>query len=207
MQKNHTFYFISYPAGAGGAHLANVISLEPTFSPKNSHLSKEEFLNYLNFFYSSENNNQHIDNHKIVNDKSWKEELPSIIDKFSNSVHLGHAASFHWANMKIFKNKKYICLTFNTEESLKLLRDREFKIFKTDTLKNRYYLEELRFFYSSVTHEINIQEKNVLKIEISELCVPDIKNVLIKINEKFNLSIPYDLGQKYHWYWYNKNFQ
>ena len=87
------------------------------------------------------------------------------------------------------------------------MRDREFKIFKTDTLKNRYYLEELRFFYSSVTHDINIQEKNVLKIEISELCVPDIKNVLIKINEKFNLSIPYDLGQKYHWYWYNKNFQ
>ena len=88
MQKNHTFYFISYPLGAGGAHLANVISLEPTFSPKNSHLDKVEFLNYLNFFYSSENNNQHIDNHKIVNDKSWKEELPSIIDKFSNSVHL-----------------------------------------------------------------------------------------------------------------------
>ena len=82
--KNHTFYFIKYPPGAGGAHLANLIALDATFASKNSELDKEQFNEYLHAFYKKQQagdatlKNKHIDGHCIISSPLWLEQLKTL---------------------------------------------------------------------------------------------------------------------------------
>ena len=211
--KNHNFYFIKYPPGAGGAHLANLISLDTTFTSKNPELTKQDFIDNLYAFYKKQPvdtilKNKHIDAHCIISSPIWIEQLKRLDYNFNNSIHLGHAACFLIRSKFIEKiNRKYITLTFNSEKSLTLLKSREAKTLNTTTLENEYYCHELRYFYSTILNESSVfSTEHILNFEIDEIYVKDIVPIITFINQKFNLNIPLNQAQELHNYWYNKNF-
>jgi hypothetical protein len=208
----HTFYFVRYPLGGGGAHLVNLISLSTLISKPVDNVSANTYFAYLkDTIYNNNKKNAHGYWQFIISDQEkWKTALKKIDYTLHGSVYAGHAASFFWANdiLKCLKNKKYISLTFNTESSEKLLLDREYRLFCSQTLKNSYYKNEIKYFYNqefiSENHWCN--DDINLNIEISALFSDNVIPVISSINQKYNIKIPEDQAQELHSLWI-KNIQ
>jgi len=209
MNKNdHTFYFLRYPIGAGGAHLSNLISLDPSFAPKEPRMLKDEYIGYLiNLYHSLEHTGHtaHTDANHTINDQQWPKYIEKLDYSFANSIHQGHSASFDWVApiLQTLKNKKYISLTINDQTSVDIVRAREKKIFNTDALAAEYYRAELQHYYGrwfiSDNPEIVNDDINLL-IEVSDLYY-NFSMVLETINKKFNLNIPVNLANTFHNKW------
>lgn len=203
--SDHTFYFVRFPIGGGGVHLANIVSLDPNCAPRFS-ASKADYVEYLSGHYQKSTKNSHLPrDHAMVNDAEWQQYFDSIDPSYSASVHTGHAASFDWAQQRLDQliNKRYLLLTFNTARSREILITRERELFGTETLVNRYYREELCSMYNSYFSSPNGIDDDVnLPIEIEQLFQPNIHKIVDAINLKYNLSIPGDLAQHLHTMWY-----
>ena len=208
-KHEHNYYFIRYPLASGGSHLSNLISLDATFAPRVLDMSKEEYISYLTDVYNSSGPLAHLTKNHIISDNYWGEYIEKLDYSYSNSVHLGHAASFRWAshNLSTLKNKIFISITVNDKESIELLRNRERKIFKTDTFQNEYYQAELKCFYTewfkSDNPEVVDDDINLI-VELAEFYY-DVGNILDRINTKFNLSIPRHTAIDLHSIWLLKN--
>ena len=198
--STHTFYFVRYPLGAGGTHLSNLISLSPTIQPR---LSDDRYFEALCKEYTKNKTTVHLLNHYIISDPKWKTDLNKIDYNYAGSVWPGHAASFVWAKdtLDTLPNKKYVLLTFNTSASRNIIKQREQKLFSTNTLDNRYYTEELRCFYNAW---FNSNDDDNLVIETEDLFLKDISEVLNKLNQKYNLCIPFAEAQELHTLWLSR---
>jgi len=223
INNNHTYFFIKYPMCSGGAHLANLISLDNNFVPKDQSSGKNDFIENLEKFYTKlqpydwKNDvsllDKHIDNHFLIGDDRWETLLTDINNKFSNykkSVHIGHNIEFFSRKDIISRiiNKKYILINLETKQDIEMLMKREKKMFRTFSLVNEYHKIEASYYYDNLLHENNeIEECDVLRIPIHTLFSHNILPVLDKINQQFDCNIPIDLASKIHETWYNKNFE
>ena len=206
---NHTYYFIRYPLAAGGTHLSNLISLDASFAPKVNGMSKDDYISYLIDFYNLPSPIAHLTSQHIISDAVWVDYIEELDYSFTNSVHSGHAASFDWTNqiLTTLTNKIFISVTVNEEESINILRNRERKIFDSDTFQNDYSRSELQHFYTQwfKSDNPNVVDDDInLTVELVELH-QNISTVLERINNKFNLSIPIDLAVTLHKKWLSKN--
>lgn len=206
LHSSHTYYFIRYPLGAGGSHLSNILSLDPTFCPKIPGKSKQD--NYKNLVnaYTNQLINSHLDNHLIINDSAWDSILENLDIDYPNSVHLAHAASIDWRAQYLeqIENKKFILLKFTTERSTDFVRARESNLFGTDTLANPYYREEIRNLYSKwILVPGKIDDDINFEIEIEDLLQNSIHDCVESLNKKFKLSIPTVESQNLHTLWIN----
>lgn len=204
--KQHNFYFVRYPLGGAGVHIANIISLSPTCAPRFS-IDKDSYLDYLIKHYADSRENAHLPkDHAMVNDPEWVEHVQSLDYNFSNSVHTGHGASFFWAKDQLqqLTNKKYVLIAFANQESKNILRERELRLFNTDTLANKYYCEELAMIYNTYFSEPgNIDDDINLVFEVADIFKSDIDLVVNKLNTKYQLDIPQAQAQQLHTLWYN----
>ena len=204
------FYFVRQPLGGGGHHLANLMSLDATISPRSPEIkSKQEWIALLINHYNNADIHTHFNNNQdslSVSDPDWRFEIERL-DQNLNSVHVGHAANFDWAEHALdqLPNKRYILLTFNTLESRNIVKQREKAIFDTETLKNEYYVEELCHMYNRWFKDATVCDDDInCPIEIQDLFVEDIGSVIDKINQHFDLSIPLDQAQDLHKLWFAK---
>ena len=211
IDQNHTFYFIKYPLGGGGVHLANLISLSDICNNFFQTESKNNYFAYLEGVYTdSYKKHVHSDQQHIISDvDKWKQRLLTLDYTIPNSVHLGHAASFDWANnvLKLLENKRYINIVFTTQNSVNLLRSRERSIFGTDTLANMFYQKELEHFYNKQfesTNNKDYHDEINFTIEFEDLCKAEIQNVIKGINEKYNLQVPLEKASYLHNLWLDK---
>lgn len=201
------FYFIRHPLGGGGHHLANLLSLDATISPCLPAIeSKQEWITLLFNHYKNIDVHTHFvdsENSLIVSDAGWKSYIDSLADDVS-SVHTGHAANFDWAKdvLDQLANKRYILLTFNSEQSRNIVKQREKTIFDTETLKNSYYIEELCHIYNRWFKDDVLCDDDInCAIEIQDLFVENIHPVINRINQHFGLNIPLDQAQVLHSLW------
>lgn len=212
LSKNHTYYFVRYPVGGAGAHLSNLITLDPTFSPKILDKNKDDYINFLFKEYSlpwTDHKNAHLSaGHLIISNPQWHNFLEKInYTMYSNSVHLTHAAGIYWQNIKLqtLQNKKFILIKFSTKRSLEIVKQREKLLFNTDTFTNIYYTEEIRHFYNQwIEVPGEIADDLNLEIEVEELFCTNITNIINKINNKFDLNIPLKESQSLHKLWFDK---
>jgi len=207
--NEHIFYFVRYPLGGGGTHLSNLISLSENINKKIENVSATDYFLYLKDIYTNNEKHLHDDQQFIISDiDQWKSKLLKTNYKLSGSVYTGHAASFTWAKSIIdhLRIKKYISITFDSEESEKILSDREYKLFDTHTLRNSYYKEEMRFFYNQefISDSILCNDDINLKFEITDIFSKNISPVIKKINQKYNIGIPEDQAQALHNLWIKK---
>ena len=200
----HNFYFIRYPLGAGGVHLGHLVSLSDQIAPHGT-LSKDRYFEFLYSEYKQKKTTVHLLDQCIISDPQWLDNL-SLWYNYSGSVHTGHSASFEWAINKLnhFKNKKYILLQFNSAESRRILSQRELRIFKTNTLANSYYANEICHWYNTWFIEPDIISDDInLPMELSCVFDNDITPMIEKINIKYQLDIPLDRAQELHDIWIN----
>ena len=119
-------------------------------------------------------------------------------------MHLGHAASFDWASELLdpLAHKRYILMQFNSQESREFIRERERKIFGSDTLANSYYAAELAHFYNVWFSESDACDDDInFAFECHRMTSSDIRPLVAEINSKFQLNIPIDQAQKLHNLW------
>jgi hypothetical protein len=208
-KNNHTYYFIRYAPAAGGSHLANLLSLDPTFAARDYTLSKDDYVNFLKDYYSRTvgvNLNVHIKKiHGLIHEAIWLEYIKNLDYSFANSVSLGHAASFDWSidTIKTLKNKKFISITMNDPRSVDIISYREKIMWGTDTLAWGYYRAEIQHFYNRwfVSDDLNLVDDDInLLIEFKDMYY-DIDCVIDSINKKFNLDIPIDQALLLHKQW------
>jgi hypothetical protein len=203
MANQHHYYFIRYPLGAGGAHLANIMSLDPGFAPKlGAH--RDGYHTAMKQHYSQRSDNTaHPPGHYLISDPRAPDALATVTS-YQRSVHLGHAASFVWAEslLMTLPHKRYVLLQFNNESSREYLRNREKKIFGTDTLANDYYAAELACVYNQWFSAADACDDDInLAIECDQLLDHDISSVVGVINDKFHINIPCDQAQELHSVW------
>lgn len=123
-------------------------------------------------------------------------------------MHKGHIRNFEtsWYNkiIKTFKNCRYVIIQITTERSDEILKNRKNKMPTLDETEhevNMYNNLNLPVF-----NELpNFVHENIITIELEEVYKPDIKDIIEKINKKFNLNIPIDKAQFLHKFWYNSN--
>ena len=203
--NSHTFYFVRYPLGAGGTHLSNIISLDETIAPRGT-IKKDSYFEFLISSYQSKLSTAHLPGHCIISDHMWAKNL-STSYQHSASVHLGHAASFFWAKPLLdrFQNKKYILLTFTDIKSRQCILQREKSLFTTTTLNNKYYVEEMSYFYSTRIQESGKIDADInLAIETYLLFKPNITELVLLINQQYHLNIPVNQAQQLHDIWLPK---
>lgn len=203
---NHIFYFVRHPVYAGGNHVANVISLDPTFSTR-WNTSRDVYLEQLIEIYNKNIPWVHVPDECAVGSGNWLEE--SFIDPFcQHSVHRTHVATYSWEKASIdkLKNKRHVLLTFNNQRSVDLLRLRERSHNGNDTLAYYYYWQELAFFYNQLVEEPEVDSRETnLKIEVEDIFESDPEPWIQSINQHFGLTIPIEPAKTLHQIWINKN--
>ena len=208
--NQHTFYFIRYPLGGGGVHLANLISTSDQFYPRVIGTNHLEYLSQLLKVYQRPSAiTAHLPGQHIISDTNkWADLRNNIDPAIPNSIHLGHAASFIWSKpiLDTLKIKKYILLTANTDRSLHILQTREKHIFGHNVFDSPYYKQELLAFYNQWFCEPgDIDDDINFPIEIEDLFQDNITNLLDRISKKFNLIIPHHPAQELHHAWIQRN--
>ena len=208
--NQHTFYFIRYPLGGGGVHLANLISTSDQFYPRVIGTNHLEYLSQLLKVYQETSKiTAHLPGQYIISDiDPWENLLNNIDPAIPNSIHLGHAASFIWSKpiLDTLKIKKYILLTANTDRSLHILQTREKHIFGHSVFDSPYYKQELLAFYNQWFYEPGAIDDDInFPIEIEDLFQDNITNLLDRISKKFNLIIPHHPAQELHHVWIQRN--
>lgn len=212
--SSHIFYFVIYPQGACGHHLANLINLDDSFNSPHSDLTKEEFSLYLEYFYKSYNFNEiglskrHTKFHTIIGGPEWLLNLKTLDFSFKNSIHKGHKGSFikNYYNQIIqtFKNHRQILIQCKTKRSLEILEKRKIKLPQlTETVSDVVSYNNL--FLPLLNESPYFSPEHVITLELEEIFKSDIKDVLKNINQKFTLNIPEDKAQNLHDLWYNSN--
>lgn len=205
---NHVFYFIRHPVYAGGNHVANIVSLDPTFSTR-WNVPRNEYIDQLMEVYSQLIPWVHVPDDCAIGTRKWLEQ--SFIDTQSQcSVHRTHVATYSWEKASIdkLKNKRHILLTFNNQKSVDLLRHREKLHRGNDTLAYEYYRQELAFFYNQPVEEPGVDsEETNLKIEVEDIFESNPESWIQRINQHFGLAIPIEPAKTLHQIWINKNTQ
>ena len=199
----HWYYFVRYPLGAGGNHLADLLSLDARFEPRIGQ-DRVGYLDALKAKYCGDR--QHL-RHKwgtaLISDLPAQQKLAAA-SCYEKSVHIGHAASFVWAQelLRPLVHKRFISLQFNTPADREFVRYRERKIFQTDTLANDYYAAELAHYYNTwfSGHDACDDDVN-LEIPCHRLGCVDITGLIDDINTKFQLHIPVESAQELHYLW------
>lgn len=136
---DHQSFFICYHIGARGTHLSNLISLDPSFRPKNFS-DHNEFYNSLHEVYGAkESATAHLtlkEGHFIVGEQHrFVEYLRNTnYSQYTNSVYLGHSSCFLRNSELLNKipNKKYIIISAKDEHSKKILGERQFSLLGKD---------------------------------------------------------------------------
>lgn len=214
---NHTFFFIKYPIASGGSHLQNLISLDNNFLPSNLDNNHESFNFYLKNFYENLQpygqvplSDKHVSNHYLINQKKFDsvvEEIKNHKINFTHSVHKGHHCSFIERKNFIdnLQNKKFILVYFEDEKDYEIAIKRELKMFRTTTLKQLVYREEIRYNYDCIFCNHEKVNDDIIKIKISDLFSKNIDTILDNINQKFGCNIPIATAKYYHYIWLEKN--
>jgi len=206
---NHQFIFISYPFGAGGTHIQNLMSLDPDCYPKGS-LDHSTFYNELLDLYSNSNNVwAHYSNHLIFNDeKELIESIKKIDDTlYKKSVHTGHCYSYLASKnfLEKLSSIKIIIISAHDQETKKLLKQRQSRILgkdyidKTDTMVQ--YTEDLLYSRDFFQDFYNVKSQDLIEIEGSLLYQTDITEILLAMNLEFEMNIPLDKALILHNLW------
>lgn len=201
--ESHWYYFVRYPLGAGGNHLANLLSLDEDFEPRIGQQRLDYFDVLKTTYRQDQNHLRRPRGTALISDVPAQTKLTSP-SGYPKSVHIGHSASFVWAKelLQPLMHKRFISLQFNTSVDRDFVRKRERKIFQTDTLANDYYAAELAHYYNTwfSGHDACDDDVN-LAIPCHRLGCVDITDLIDEINIKFQLHISVKSAQELHYLW------
>ena len=182
---------VVFPTGAGGNHLANMLSTATGFHTRAS------ITDYHNIKI---NNNVHKGLNLRVD---W---LRSGEHFNRSNVLCGHLGELIWFSrddvFNKFKNIQFVVIGFPTDT-----KTIEFKrVCKTISMSGNlgvYHIAELETLYSPSILESITGINDFVKIKPSELFNADVSNVLSRISYDFNLDLDTELCKRMHSIWYN----
>jgi hypothetical protein len=179
---------ISYPPGAGGNHLRNIISLSSQYNNNN-----------LRQLYERDSFNVHSSN------------LPSLTLENIKLQRLlyGHFAEIltYYTEIDQLPNKKFIVIAPETKNDRTLLNNRLTKIKRPEWRTSEYLSSEQFFLYNSDMYLkwFNILPDDIMIIPVSCWFNNDITDIVLHINNFLNIDIDTNRAQELHAIWFNKN--
>lgn len=185
--------FVIFPPGAGGNHLANIISTSPRFATKNSNLD----------YY---NNKTTPTVHSISVGKTLFSEpqLRSIAN--ISSVHSSHFAAYMWCKSQveqILSNRKYIVMEFSQEHRNNFFLQRVSSLYPA--YNDPYLIDEMATWYSIEYFSKITGEQDLTKIDVDLLFTDDSSKMVDYLNSQLGLDLVYKTVDKLHQQWLEKN--
>ena len=184
---------VSFPPGAGGNHLRNLISLG---------YSNNEIAN----IYQSSNMIAHA---SLGNNLTAKQIQAAIL--LPNETHLlhGHFGEIltYQESIRSISDKKFILISADTPEERSMLNQRRRAIGYPYIADGNYFDGEQVFLYEHTTYcyYFNIAEDAVINVSLNELFSENIKTVIDRINNFLSISIDYEQVKQLHQRWIFKN--
>jgi hypothetical protein len=183
--------FVIFPPGAGGNHLANIISTSPRFVTKN-----------LNSY--TDNTVKHVHS-KPGNNLFFSDDELRLIAK-SSSVQCGHFAEYMWCRSQIEQflfNRKYLLLEFNQEHRNTFFLQRISSLYPA--YNQSYFLEEMSTWYSLEYFSKITNEQDLTKIDADLLFSDRSLKIVDYLNSQLGLELDYLLVDNIHQLWLEKN--
>lgn len=188
---------VSFPPGAGGNHLRNIIS-------------HRDNLDTLLSVYDTKNITAHLSPGNNIK----KDDIDIVLlDQLSTHVlhgHFGEIMSFHNEIQKL-KDKKFIILSPDSSIDRAMLNLRRQRLGKEyNSIKdNDYFNGEQVFLYEPLMYQyyFQLQLENIMNISISEWFASDITLVVERINRFCNFKIDTIKASTLHNIWIEGNIK
>ena len=177
--------FVIFPPGAGGNHLANIISVGNRFS------SRFYVGNYKNLV-----GNAHVSNIKNLQiDQATIDQL-----KTTSNVLCGHLAEYLWAQDLVCQlpNRKYLVLEFGSTLS-DVVRNRMIKLYPA--YQDNYFVQEIATLYSQRYVEQILGETDFFRLDVNVLFQEDVSDLLTSIEQDLDLNLDRFEIQELHNKW------
>lgn len=183
--------FVIFPPGAGGNHLANIISTSPRFVTKNLDSYTDDIV-------------AHVHSKPGQNLLFSDNELKLIAT--ASSVQCGHFAEYMWNKSQIEKflvNRKYLVVEFSQDHRT------DFFLHRMSTFiplyNYPYLLEELATWYSLEYFSKITGEHDLTKINVDLLFSDNTAKIVDYLNDQFGLELDHLTVSKLHQQWLKKN--
>lgn len=183
--------FVIFPPGAGGNHLANIISTSPRFVTKN-----------LNSYNDKATKNVHSKpgQNLLFSD----DDLRSIAK--SSSVQCGHFAEYMWCKSQIENflfNRKYLLVEISQEHRNTFFIQRASALYPV--YNQSYFIEEMSTWYSLDYFSKITSEQDLTKIDVDLLFSDNSLKIVDYLNGQLGLELDYILVDSLHRKWLEKN--
>ena len=189
-----TAIIISFPPGAGGNHLKNIISADISF------------LKELDLY-------KHKTVHKVPGGNLKKQQVDYAVNNpcLLNFLHghFGEIMSYQY-QIRDIVDKKFIIICPDTAEDHELLRTRQQRLgFSYYPRSGEYFEGEQVFLYEPFMyhHYFNVPMENIMNIPITEWFVEDISPVVHRLNFFLKTNLDVDSVNEMHRIWYRNNFK
>jgi hypothetical protein len=200
-----TTAFISYPPGAGGNHLRNILALASDFLPDNPYKQnmQDQYSPGGHIFVHGAD----LAQAQLRGNMNSFKLHQAVMAPSKNHLLFGHfaeIASFR-KDIKLIKDKKFILLGMDSQQCLDLW------VKRSEHLKigagHCYFQGEQFFLYESYMYcdLFKTKESNVMNVSISEWFSADIQAPLERIARFLSCNIDYDECKLLHEVWWTKN--
>lgn len=174
-----------FPPGAGGNHLANIISVGNRFS------LRFDINNYHNL-----TGNAHVSNIKNLQiDQDTIDQLQS-----TSNVLCSHLAEYLWVQdfVNQLPNRKYLVLEFGSALS-DTVRKRITKMYPA--YQQEYFLQEISTLYSQQCVQRLTGETDFFRLDVNVLFQEDVSDLLNSLEQDLHLNLDKSVIQELHDKW------
>jgi hypothetical protein len=178
--NNTNNLFVIFPAGAGGNHLANMLSMHPAFSPRFESTYYESTMRrcYANLLLGRVTDNAHFGVFQNLQDVTFNKFKDSHIKPDTINIWCSHFDEYFFCGetVKRLQNKKYVLFSYPCPGTVAYTRVKK-SIYHFGDLRGDEYMYSLQitidtdlfFSDSSYNYVFDIIEKNT-GIELPECC-------------------------------------
>lgn len=190
--------YVLFPPLWGGNHFANMLSLSPKISNRNSAVTDNDYLKNIESYYDSQIKNAHIESNVSNVGIHLLDDVYQTINASNKPFILaGHVDEAYFSFQKIKELGPILCIVFSLIDADKI-KKREQK--HVDGLSLFVYNEKI---IKKIFNDDNIKI-DTLGVDSTELCIEDASNLYQRFNTFLDLDLNLDLCSQLHKKWFNK---
>lgn len=180
--------FVIYPPGAGGNHIANMLSTDRRF----------QFRANVQDYVNHEHNNAHVTKIKNLN-RLHVEKISSL----ENHVLCGHWAEFYWllndGIVEKFPNRQIVIVKFPKQSSIAYHR-----FLKQNNVNSEYLIQEQTSLYTTKIVQSTFGEFDIFEIDSDMIFNTSLDNFFKFTDQEMNLSLDINQCNQMHRVWFYK---